>query len=420
MKRPWVPPIRSWRWLGLPLAIGLASLSFAQAAAGVGLPIGWFAPLGPSFFAWQPGHQSLEERLMRPGSVSPDAKHLRDTERRILTAEPLSSAALRLTAWSDARAGRDAATLGRARMIDRITRRDPVAQLWLLEDAVRRDDVPGVLHRYDVLMRTQADLRGPLLEKLSGRLGGDQVRLALAAYADARSPWFPDLLQAAGRNGHAEEAAALLIGLPALPDTASYRSAYAAVVAALAKENGLAALRRLHPRLPGAGALGDPGLTEADLSQGYAPFRWAMAAGVERSAELEADRPGQPVLAVRAVPFSRGEAASRLVLLPGHPVALSWVLNADDQAASGGGARWAIRCLDDGRVTVSGDLLAGRHRRAPQPMPYPCTAAQLALVVDGGTGGEGTAFRLGQLRLLSAAPGRIATPSGTVPPVSAR
>lgn len=420
MKRPWVPPIRSWRWLGLPLAIGLASLSFAQAAAGVGLPIGWFAPLGPSFFAWQPGHQSLEERLMRPGSVSPDAKHLRDTERRILTAEPLSSAALRLTAWSDARAGRDAATLGRARLIDRITRRDPVAQLWLLEDAVRRDDVPGVLHRYDVLMRTQADLRGPLLEKLSGRLGGDQVRLALAAYADARSPWFPDLLQAAGRNGHAEEAAALLIGLPALPDTASYRSAYAAVVAALAKENGLAALRRLHPRLPGAGALGDPGLTEADLSQGYAPFRWAMAAGVERAAELEADRPGQPVLAVRAAPFSRGEAASRLVLLPGHPVALSWALNADDQAASGGSARWTIRCLDDGRVTVSGDLLARGHGGEPQPMPYPCTAAQLALVVDGGTGGEGTAFRLGQLRLLSAAPGRIATPSGTVPPVSAR
>lgn len=420
MTRPRVLPSHRWNWLGLPAAIALASLSFAQAAAGVGLPIAWFAPLGPSFFAWQPEHQLLEEQLMQPGSAPPDPTRLRDAERHVLTEQPLSSAALRLMAWSDARRGHEAEALGRGRLIDRITRRDAVAELWLLEDAVRRDDVRGVLRRYDILIRTQADLRGPLMEKLAGRLGADQVRLALAPYADARSPWFPDLLQTASRGGHAEEAATVLIGLPVLADTASYRSAYAAVVDSLAEGNGVASLRRLHPRLPGAGSMTHPGLTEAELSRGYAPFRWTLTAGGERAAKLEPDRPGQPILAVRAAPLSRGEVSSRMILLPASPVALSWTLDASGRSATDGSARWTIRCLDDGRVAVSGEMLAGGIRRGVQAMPYPCTAARMALVVDGGTGGEETAFRLGSLRFLPTRPARAAATPGAVSPVAVR
>lgn len=420
MTRARVFPARRWVWAGLPAALALASLSFAQAAAGVGLPVAWFAPLGPSFFAWQPGHQLLEERLTQPGSVPPDPTRLRDAERHILTEQPLSGAALRLTAWSDARRGHEAEALGRARLIDRITRRDAVAELWLLEEAVRRDDVPEVLRRYDILMRTQADLRGPLMEKLAGRLGADQVRLALAPYADARSPWFPDLLQAAGKDGHADEAAALLIGLPALPDTASYRSAYAALIGGLAQRNDLAPLRQLHQRLPGASSMTDPGLTESELSRGYAPFRWTFVAGTERTADLAPDRPGQPALAVRAAPLSRGEVAFRTVLLPDQPVELSWTLNVAGQAATDGSASWAIRCLDSGRVTVSGGILAKGIQRGVQAMPYPCAAAQIALIVDGGTGGDETAFRLGDLRFLPSGPHRAVATSPAVPTISAR
>lgn len=411
--------VRRWRWLGVAMAGAAASLSFAQAAAAVGLPIPWFAQLGPSFFAWQPAHQVLEEKLMLPASPPPDPARLRDVERRILASQPLSSAALRLTAWSDVRRGREAEALGRIRMIDRITRRDAVAQLWLLEEAVRRDDVAGVLRRYDVLLRTQTDLRGLLLEKLSVRLENDQIRLGLAHYADARSPWFPDLLDVAARKGHADGAAALLLALPVLPDATAYRSAYAAVVAALVKERAFDALGKLYRRLPGAGSPADPGLTAAGLSQGYAPFRWAMAATPEREARLIADPSNHPVLAVRSAPFTRGEVASRVVLLPPHPVALSWISDAGGRA-TGGRAQWVIRCEDDGRLAISGDLLGGGTRGGIQPIPYPCSAALIALVVDGGLDERGTAgeattsFQLSHLRLLPAAPrGGAAAPAAT-------
>lgn len=425
MKRSMFPPFRDaarrLRWLGVPAAAAVVSLSFAQAAAAVGLPIQWLAPLGPSFFAWQPGTQALEQKLMHPKTPPPDPARLREAERGIVAQQPLSSAALRLTAWSDARQGREAEALGRVRVIDRITRRDAVAQLWLLEEAVRRGDVAGVLRRYDVLLRTQADLRGVLLENLSARLENDRVRLGLANYVEAGSPWSADLLDAAARKGYADGAAALLSALPVLPDTMSYRSAYAAVVAALVLENDFAALRKLYPRLPAAGGLGALGSVGADLAQGYAPFGWAMAASAEREARLTADQSNRPVLAVRSAPFTRGEAASRLVLLPAYPVVLSWALDADRQAAAGGRAQWVIRCADQRRVAVSGDLLASRVRDGVQSIPYPCAAARITLLVDGGTGEGGiaretaTTFQLSRLRLLPAAPRRSAGAPGAAP-----
>lgn len=388
-----------WRWLGVLPAIALAGLSLAQAAAAGGLPVRWAGPLGPSFHAWQPGLKRLEDTLLRPGPTHLDTARLRQAERVILQEQPLSTAALRLGAWSAARQGREDEALERIRLIERISRRDTVAQLWLIEDAVRRDDIPGVLRRYDAVMRTQADLRGPLLTKLAEQLGGDPVRLALAKYADARSPWFPHLLRLAGTKGHAKEAAALLIGLPDIPDTALYRSAYATVVAALVEENGFALLRGVYPRLPGtgAGSLIDVGLSGAGQSEGYAPLRWSLASSADSSARQEAD-----ALAVHAEPFSRGQMASRFLLLPPDtPFALAWTVETEGRSSTDAAAHWTIRCRDTGRSVRSPDLLGTPHGDGILALPHSCEAADLALIVDGGTGGEGPAFRLTRLRLLS-------------------
>ena len=390
--------VRRLRWLAVPAAIALAGASFAQAAAGVGLPVRVFEPWGPSFFAWRPGHQALEAALLRPGpvrsgTVRPETERLQEAARRILIEQPLSAAGLRLMAWSDAQDGREAEAMRRIGMIERITRRDAVAQLWLLEDAVRRDDVPGVLRRYDALMRTQADMRAPLLEKLSGGLASEPVRSGLADYVDAGSPWAPDLLHFAGRQGTAGEAAALLMNVPALPDTTRYRSAYAALVAALARENDFASLRRLYPRLPGSAdsSLADPGLAGGGASQGYAPFRWSLTDSAERAARLEGDS-----LVVSAAPFSVGPAASRLVLPPPRPVALSWTV--EPVGPGTGSAYWVMRCRDTGQVNHSPDLLGAASGSGVLAAPQPCAAVDLTLLVDGGTGGQGPSFRLTRLR----------------------
>jgi hypothetical protein len=387
---------RYLHWLGVPAAIALASLSFAQAAAGVGLPFRWSAPLGASFHAWEPASKALEEALSRPGSARLDAARLQQAERRILSEQPLASAALRLGAWSEARQGREAQALARVRAIERLTRRDALAQLWLLEDAARRDDMAGVLRRYDAVLRTQTDLRDPLLAKLATQLGSDAVRRGLAPYADASSPWFPQLLQLAGSKGQASGVAALLSGLPVLPDTPLYRSGYAAVVVALAGQNDFASLRRIYPRLPGASvaSLTDLGFGRPGPAQGYAPFSWNLAISPERSARQEAD-----ALDVRAEPFGIGPVASRLILPPPGRHALSWTVERADQGAAGAGAYWAIRCRDTGQLVRSPNLLGSS--RGVLAVPHPCAAADLVLGVDGGNGGEGPAFRLTRLRLLS-------------------
>lgn len=404
--------------LGLLAAIGLAALSFAQAAAAVGLPVSWFARLGPSFFAWQPGHRALEEQVLL-GRSAPPAERLREAERQILTEEPLSATALRLAALSSASLGHEAEARTRMRLVERITRRDPVAQIWLLEDDARQDDLAGVLRRYDALLRTQVDLRPALFAKLSAGLAAAPVQSALTPYAaDTRNPWFPDLLQFAGREGRAADAAGVLIGLRELPDGAAYRAAYGTLVAAMAKENRFALLQTLYPRLPGAGgreALSSPGLTSTAATMGYAPFQWNLSAAVERDARLEPQGHGGVALAVRVAPFVRGVAASRLVVLPTAPVAFSWTVERPAEGAAGGSAHWGIRCRDDGRLTVSEDLFAKGARSGVQAMPRPCTAIDLSLMVNGGTGGEETVFRVTDLRWRPASGGPGAGNQDSVP-----
>jgi hypothetical protein len=393
-------PLANLRWLAVPAAIVLAGLSLAQAASGQGIEVSWTALLGPSFHAWQPGVAALEQTLLQPGAAKLDAARLRQAEMTILADQPLASAALRLGGWSAVRQGREAEALGRIRMIERITRRDAIVQFWLIEDAVRRDDVVGALRRYDAVMRTQADLRDPLLTKLADQLTAEPVRSALAKYADARSPWFPKLLQLAGRTRRAKEAAALLAELPALPDTVPYRSGYGAIVAALAEENRFTALREVYPKLPGAGAgsLTDVGLPGAAPFEGYAPLRWNLASGAERGATAEAD-----ALAVRAAPFGKGLVASRLVLPPQNgPAAFSWTVEVDGRGSSDARAHWVIECRDTGKSVSSSDLLGAPRGTGTLAMPYPCAGADLTLIVDGGTGGEGPAFRLMRLRTLPA------------------
>lgn len=315
------------RWLGVPAAIALAGFAFAQVAAGLAAPQRPFAAWGP--------------------------------------------AALQLAAVP----GDEAVTRTRMELVERLTRRDVAAQLWLLQDAARRNDVGGTLRGYDVLLRTRSELRDPLTKQLASALVADPVRVALARYADPRTPWFPDFLRAASVQGQAEPAAAILAGLPALPDTPSYRTAYGALVAALASENRFDRLRTLYPRLPGA------------VAEGYAPLRWALAAGSERDARLGS----QDALAVRIAPFAKGEAASRLLLLPAEPMVLSWTA----EMSGAGNAHWTVRCRGDAESRRSPDLKTGSGFQA---LPHPCAAADLALVADGGTGEEATTLRLTRLR----------------------
>ena len=128
-------------WLCVALAIALSVLSFANAAAGVGLPVRSLASLGPAFFAWKPDYRAANEEWGADGGDATRQASLLEAGHNVLAQEPLSIQPLRLAAWSEAQQGNIATARQRMKMAERLTRRDVAVQLWLIDDAVQAGDL---------------------------------------------------------------------------------------------------------------------------------------------------------------------------------------------------------------------------------------------------------------------------------------
>lgn len=91
---------------------------------------------------------------------------------------------------------------------ERLSRRDLPTELWLIEDAVRREDISGALQHYDVALRTQAgssDILFPVLAKASV---DSSVASALGRKLMSRPPW-GDMFLVFLANGTADPVATM-------------------------------------------------------------------------------------------------------------------------------------------------------------------------------------------------------------------
>lgn len=84
---------------------------------------------------------------------------------------------------------------------ERLSRRDLQTQLWALEDAVGRGDIPGALRHYDIALRvsnTTAELLFPILEQA---IDDPSVRKELVRLLAARPPWGGGFVEHAAAMG---------------------------------------------------------------------------------------------------------------------------------------------------------------------------------------------------------------------------
>lgn len=82
-----------------------------------------------------------------------------------------------------------------------LSRRDLRTQIWAIEDAVGRSDVPLTLHHYDIALRTKRDASNLLFPVLASALGDPAIRAALTNTMAGRPEWAPHFI-----NYAAEEA----------------------------------------------------------------------------------------------------------------------------------------------------------------------------------------------------------------------
>lgn len=81
-----------------------------------------------------------------------------------------------------------------------LSRRDPKTQLWQIEDAAARGDVPGALHHYDIALRTRPELAALLYPILTAANADPVIRSALAKTLAGEPRWDVSFINYASRN----------------------------------------------------------------------------------------------------------------------------------------------------------------------------------------------------------------------------
>lgn len=89
-----------------------------------------------------------------------------------------------------------------------LSRREIQTQLWSIEDAVSRDDIPGALRHYDIALRRSIPAREILFPILASALVEVDVRAGLVRTFAARPRWGGAFLFDAARRGSEPEATA--------------------------------------------------------------------------------------------------------------------------------------------------------------------------------------------------------------------
>ena len=82
-----------------------------------------------------------------------------------------------------------------------LSRRDLQVQLWTIEDAIARGDIPRTLHEYDVALRTSKAAPDLLFPVLSGAISEGEVRRNLVKTLAKRPQWANDFVSYVANAG---------------------------------------------------------------------------------------------------------------------------------------------------------------------------------------------------------------------------
>lgn len=370
-----------------------AILAFSQAAASTGIVIDTFRPLGGGFFSWRSGQNQLAQKLYdKRGKV--DAKLLFATGRTGLDYAPLSARSL----WMVGKGYEAKADLPHARQAmlraERITRREAAVQLWLAEDALRREQIAVGLHHYDLIIRSRPEAMQEILPRLAAIMVAPAGRRYLQPYIREGNPWFPELLaMAVDRLPQAEPVGRLLVERKAkAPDLPQLDPVYAQLVSKLVSQGADDVALRLYPLLPSGNTtvLADvSGVVDGQPVKGYPPFVWQFGNDAYGATLVSVDSGGAGIEFYGAS-GTVGVAATKLVA-PKTSSQFRWRVRERTPNLQSS-ATWVATCLSgrsEGARVTSVNLLDARtpaNRDMVMSLPTGCDIVRLDMRIVGGIG----------------------------------
>jgi hypothetical protein len=282
-----------------------------------------------------------------------------------------------------------------------LSRRNLQTQLWLIEDAIARQDIPGALRHYDIALRTSAAAPELLYPILASAISTPEVRTALARTLLSEPAWAPNFIGYTAGNAPDPRAAASLFATLQRHGMAVPQNVQAVTLDQLLKQDFLedawhyyATARsgsdRRRSRDPQFGAL----LTAPSV------FDWVPVTTEAITATIQQNGKGG-VFVFAAPPSVGGPVLRQYQMLPAGDYRLSG-RSIDIQPATASMPYWVLRCGDErelGRVMLppagqAGGVFSGRLR-----VPADCPVQILSLVIPPSDAAEGISGQIGRVLL---------------------
>lgn len=260
----------------------------------------------------------------------------------------------------------------------KLTRRDLRTQLWMIEDAVQRDDIPGALHQYDMTLRVFPALSDVLYPVLTSASADPEIRRGLVRTLAGKPAWSESFVNfVAGSSPDPKSAAALFLDLRragvAVSETARAR-AVNALIASGQTDAAWSYYTSFRPRADRRRSR-DPGFA-ANL-EGPSQLDWMPINDGGLTTSIQGG-----VFDFAAPASFGGSMLQQLQLLPPGTYRLSGHSIAIDQA-TGTLPYWALRCQDRrelGRVEVPNSNVAKGSFTGTFSVPADCPVQALVLV----------------------------------------
>jgi hypothetical protein len=390
----------------LPLALPLVWLTAAVSAANIIRMIRPEAALSFMPFDARSKARAAEQQIAALRGPGPRLDEAGRLARQALERDPTIASAWRsLGLVAAVRNEADADRLFRTS--EGVSRRDVPTQLWLIEDSVRRNDIPGALRHYDVALRTSDTSYDLLLPILVRALDRNGIVAPLATLLRTDPPWRRWFFVKMTEQPPAGANAARLLELAGRPESVEERALVAHLVEIYAVNRQYGSAMRIYRVLrlnPAAGsALVRNGGFDQDNQ--VPPLDWKLEPGGDLGAEQQRSDNGDAgrVLQVYSASGAGGVVASQLLLLP----AGRYQLDARSGASSGvqpASMQWQILCAHDQAIklvelTAPTNLAAGQGHQAEFSVPASCPAQWLALTVRADSQPEGTGGWVDSVRI---------------------
>lgn len=151
-------------------------------------------------------------------AIAADPNHkidprIRDAIRSTLRNQPLNPQVLALLGVSAAGPDGTSPTTDRLmKLADRISRREPLSQIWMIESASSADDVSGAVRHYHTALSTNPGLYGTLIPILAKAIDYPEVQSALRPYLRSAPRWKRSFLEYAATNAKLDSYLGLIAG----------------------------------------------------------------------------------------------------------------------------------------------------------------------------------------------------------------